>query len=142
MGNRNPRYKYTLNGVKLESAEEEKDLGVWIKTSLKPTKQCATAAKSANFAMGQLLRSFHYCKKVNLVPLYKTFVRPRLEFAAAAWSPWNEGDIKILEKVQECFVKQISDVKGQTYEERLQGAGLTTLQERRKRDDAIEVQND
>ena len=24
MGNRNPRYEYTLNGVKLESAEEEK----------------------------------------------------------------------------------------------------------------------
>ena len=139
MGSRNPRNEYTLNGVKLESAEEEKDLGVWISTSLKPTKQCATAARTANFAMGQLLRSFHYRKKSNLIPLYKTFVRPRLEFAAAAWSPWNEGDIRILEKVQERFVKQISDVRGRTYEERLRITGLTTLRERRKRGDAIET---
>ena len=139
LGNRNPQYEYTLNGAKLESAEEEKDLGVWIGTNLKPTKQCATAAKSANFAMGQLLRSFHYRKKANLIPLYKTFVRPRLEFAAAAWNPWNEGDIKILEKVQERFVRQISDVRGRTYEERLQSAGLTTLRERRKRGEAIET---
>ena len=139
MGNNNPRNEYFLDSAKLESAEEEKDLGVWIRTSLKPSKQCATAAKSANFAMGQLLRSFHYRKKANLVPLYKTFVRPRLEFAASAWSPWNEGDIQTLEKVQERFIKQIPDIKGRTYEERLNSAGLTTLRERRKRGDAIET---
>ena len=78
-------------------------------------------------------------KKANLIPLYKTFVRPRLEFAASAWSPWNEGDIKTLERVQERFVKQIPDVRGNTYEERLRSAGLTTLRERRKRGDAIET---
>ena len=139
MGNKNPRNEYFLNGLKLESAEEEKDLGVWIGSSLKPTKQCATAAKAANFAMGQLLRSFHYRKKANLIPLYKTFVRPRLEFAASAWSPWNEGDIQTLEKVQERFIKQIPDVRGRTYEERLDSAGLTTLRARRQRGDAIET---
>ena len=128
-----------MDGVKIVSAEEEKDLGVWMQTSLKPSKHCATAAKSANFAMGQLLRSFHYRKKSNLIPLYKTFVRPRLEFAASAWSPWKEGDIQMLEKVQERFLRQIPDVKGRNYEERLNNAGLTTLKDRRRRGDAIET---
>ena len=59
-------------------------------------------------------------KKANLIPLYKTFVRPRLEFAASAWSPWNEGDIKTLERVQERFVKQIPDVRGNTYKRDLE----------------------
>ena len=138
-GNRNPNNMYLMDGIRLESAEEEKDLGVTIDTSLKPSKHCNRVAKTANFAMGQILRSFHYRKKSNLVPLYLTFVRPRLEFASAVWNPWLEGDIRCIEKVQERFIRQISDVHGSTYEERLKNAGLTSLRERRERGDAIEA---
>ena len=97
---------------KIEATTEEKDLGVWIQATMKPAKQCAMAAKSANFALGQIARAFHYRKKSNLVPLYKIFIRPKLEFAASAWSPWTEGDKKLLEKVQERLVRLLSDVKG------------------------------
>ena len=62
-----------------------------------------------------------------------------LEYANAVWSPWQEGDIKTLEKVQERFIRMLSDVKGQTYEEKLLDAGLTTLKERRLRGDMIET---
>ena len=106
---------------------------------MKPTKQCAAAAKAANFTLGQIQRAFHYRKKEYLVPLYKTFVRPRLEHAVAAWNPWLESDIKTLEKIQERLIKMLSDVKGTTYEERLKDAGLTTLKERRARGDAIQT---
>ena len=138
-GRTNPRYKYVMNGEELESVKEEKDLGVFIEDTMKPTKQCAAAAKAANFALGQLQRAFHYRKKSNLVPLYKTFVRPRLEHAVAAWSPWQESDIKCLEKIQERLIRMLSDVKGETYEEKLKDAGLTTLKERRSRGDAIQT---
>ena len=138
-GHNNPGYAYFMNGTKIEEASEEKDLGVWVQANMKPAKQCASAAKSANFALGQISRAFHYRKKSNLVPLYKTFVRPKLEFAASAWSPWTEGDKKQLEKVQERLVRMLSDVKGSTYEQKLADAGLTTLEKRRKRGDAIET---
>ena len=62
-----------------------------------------------------------------------------MEFAGAAWNPWTEGDKKQLEKVQERFVRMLSDVKGKSYEERLTEAGLTTLADRRERGDAIET---
>ena len=106
---------------------------------MKPAKQCAAAANSANFALGQILRTFHYRKKTQLVPLYKTFVRPKLEFAVSSWNPWQEGDIKALEKVQERFIRQLSDAKGSTYEEKAKDAGITTLRRRRRRGDAIET---
>lgn len=138
-GNKNPKIEYKMNGVKLESVTGERDLGIWIDTSMKPSKHCNKVANSTNFAMGQMLRSFHYRKKENLIPLYKTFFRPRLEFAAAAWSPWLEGDIQTLEKVQERLLKQIPNIRGRTYEERLKDAELTTLRERRRRGDAIET---
>ena len=139
VGQKNPRREYMMNGEKLTEIKEEKDLGIWADTTHKPSKQCAVAAKSAHFALGQIQRSFHFRKKESLVPLYTTFVRSRLEFANAVWNPWQEGEIKLLEKVQERFVRMLSDVQGQTYEEKLADAGLTTLKERRKRGDMIET---
>ena len=139
VGRNSRRTEYVMDGIKVGQATEERDVGVWIEASWKPSRQCAAAAKAANFALGQLQRAFHYRRKSNLVPLYKCFVRPRLEFAVSAWSPWMEGDIKTLEKVQERLVRMLSDVKGNTYEEKLRDAGLTTLAERRIRGDAIET---
>ena len=93
--------------------------------------------QSANWALGQLSKAFHFRKAENLVPLYKTFIRPKLEYAVAAWSPWMEGDKEIMEKVQKRFVRMISDKKGGSYEERLENLGMTTLTERRERGDMI-----
>ena len=138
-GIRNPRAKYVMDGVELGVTTEERDLGIRVTDTLKPARQCAVAAKAANFALSQLQRSFHFRRKRDLVPLFKTFVRPKLEFGVAAWSPWTEVDVKELERVQERLVRMLSDVRGENYEEKLRDAGLTTLKERRERGDAIEV---
>jgi hypothetical protein len=61
-------------------------------------------------------------------------VRPHLEFATPAWAPWNQGDIDILERVQE---RAVSGLQGRTYEDRLRELGLPTLAERRAEADLI-----
>ena len=128
-----------MGGREIGETTAEKDLGIWMEATMKPSKQCAVAAKKANFTLGQIQRSFHYRTKKNLVPLFKSFVRPQLECAVQAWCPWNEGDKKGLEKVQQRMVRMLSDVQGGTYEEKLKKIGLTTLTERRERGDAIET---
>ena len=138
-GNKNPCATYMMDGVELGVIKEERDLGIRVTDTMKPTRQCAIAAKSANFALSQLQRSFHFRRKKDVVPLYKTFVRPKLEFGVAAWSPWTEADVKEMEKVQERLIRMLSDVRGENYEEKLKDAGLTTLKERRERGDVIEV---
>ena len=138
-GLRNPKKEYTMNGMIIAEATEEKDLGVLIDASLKPGRQCAAAANAANFALGQVQRAFHYRCKRNMIPLYKSFIRPKLEFSAAAWNPWLESDKKVLERVQERMIRMLSDAHGNTYEEKLEDAGLTNLTERRERGDAIET---
>ena len=125
--------------ARLECATEEKDLGVTIDVTLKPSKHCSIIARSANFAMGQILKSFHYQKKANLIPLFNMFVRPRLEFASSAWNPWLEGNIRCLERIQEKFLRQVLNVRGNTYEERLKDAGMVSLRERRERGDVIDA---
>ena len=73
-----------------------------------------------------------------MLQIYKVFVRPHLEYAVTAWSPWLRKDIDILEKIQHRATRRMSDIRG-TYPERLQQLGLTTLEARRTRGDAIEV---
>ena len=138
-GNRNPRARYSMEGVEIGESLEERDLGIRITGTLKPSRQCAVAAKAAHFSLSQIQRSFHFRRKRDLVPLYKTFVRPRLEFGVAAWCPWTETDIQCLENVQRRLVRLLSDATGASYEEKLNDAGLTTLKEQRERGDAIEV---
>ena len=86
-----------------------------------------------------LTRLAYYRKQSILVHLYKCFVRPRMEFAVSAWNPWLEKDIEIMEKVQQRAIRAMTDVRGNSYEEKLERIGLTTLKERRVRGDLIET---
>ena len=138
-GRKNKRHKYEMGGTTLESVEEEKDLGIWVHSSGKPHTQCEKAAKKANMTLGMILRAFHFRTKDTLVPLYKTFVRPKMEFSAAVWSPWTLKDEEILERIQKRLIRSLSDCRGASYEERLEKAGLTNLKERRVRGDLIET---
>ena len=73
-----------------------------------------------------------------MLQIYKVFIRPHLEYAVTSWAPWHKKDIDILEKIQHRATRRMSDVHG-AYHERLDQLGLTTLEERRTRGDAIEV---
>ena len=139
VGRRNKKFEYRMGDVVLSQTTVEKDLGVWMSGDLKSAYQCEKAAKLANAALGLISRSFHYRTKSILVPLYKKFVRPKLEYAVAVWNPWMRKDEEVLEKVQQRFIRMLCDVRGKTYEEKLNSAGLTTLAERRARGDMIET---
>ena len=128
-----------MGGEKLEDSESEKDLGVMIHHSLKPSMQCAKAAKKGNSVLGQLLRGVGYRDKKVYIDLYKTYVRPHLEYCSAVWSPWQVGDTDLLEAVQRRAVKAVTNLTSQTYEDRLKELGLDSLAERRKRGDLIQA---
>ena len=70
-----------------------------------------------------------------MVNLYKTLVRPHVEYCVSAWSPYYKKDKELLEKIQRRFTKMVKCMGGKTYEERSQMLILWTLEERRKRQD-------
>ena len=71
--------------------------------------------------------------------LYTTYVRPHLEYAVQAWCPWTLGDKEILENVQRRAVAMVTNLRGRTYGERLAEMGMTTLENRRRRGDLIQM---
>jgi len=84
-------------------------------------------------------RSIQYKSKSVLLCLYKTLVRPHLEYCTQIWSPHYSRDKQLLEKVQHRFTRMVPGMKVLPYNERLRQLGLWTLEERRNRADLIEM---
>jgi len=80
-----------------------------------------------------------YNEKQLIIPLYKTIVRPNLEYCTQAWRPYRKRDIDMLERVRRRATKTIPKLRNIGYEMRLKEYGLTTLETRRLRGDQIEV---
>ena len=59
IGHKNPRYDSTMAGEGLTVVEEEKDIGVTVSSSLKPSKHCQKVAATANSVIRQLTKNFH-----------------------------------------------------------------------------------
>ena len=89
--------------------------------------------------LAQILRAFHYRDRHVYISLYKQYVRPHLEFAVAAWSPWTKADIECLEKVQMKAARAVSGLRGRSYEERTAELKLPSLQERRRQADMAQT---
>ena len=130
--------EYTMRGVTLGAAEWEKDLGVVVHQSLRPSLQCARAAKKANGVLGQLCRGLGDRDKEVFINLYTTYVR-HLEYGIQAWSSWTAGDKEVLEAVQRRAVIAVTNLKSRTYEGRLQELQLDTLEVRRNRGDLLQA---
>ena len=137
LGSKNKEFEYVMGGQVLEKVTSEKDVGVMVHQTLKPSLQCARAAGKANQVLGQLGRAVTYRDKNTFLKLYKVYVRPHLEYAVASWSPWNKEDKDLLEKVQKRAVAMVSNFQAKNYEDKLLEAGMTTLEKRRERGDLI-----
>ena len=77
--------------------------------------------------------------KDSFLTLYKTYIRPHLEYCVQVWSPHLQRDKDVLEKAQRRATKIVPELVNLSYEERLHQLGLTTLEKRRTRGDLIEV---
>ena len=139
VGKNDLKHQYSMPGLPLDHETEEKDLGVTAAESLNSSKQCNIAAAKANRIPGIIKRTFSCRDGIVLSKLYKSQVRPHLEYCIQAWNPYLQRDIDTLEKVQRRATKMVSGLEKVPYEERLKRLNLTTLKTRRIRGDLIEV---
>ena len=77
--------------------------------------------------------------KTIIIRLYKSLIRPKLEYCIQAWNPSLIKDIELLEQVQHRATKLIPEIAHLSYHERLKRLNLTTLELRRHRGDLIET---
>ena len=84
LGPRNMHWNYSMGGRHLKKVTEEKDLGVIVSSDLKVEAQCNAACVKANRMLGLIKRTFVNKRQTILISLYKSLVRPHLEYSTAA----------------------------------------------------------
>ena len=61
--------------------------------------------KKAKCVLGMIKRNIKCKNSAIIMRLYKSLVRPRLEYCIHAWSPYHKKDIEVLERVQKRVTK-------------------------------------
>ena len=143
LGHNNQRLEYYIgkdsNRIKLEETTLEKDLGVHVDRDLTFEQHIDKISKKATSKCARILKNFTYRSKEVLVPIFKTIVRPILEYANTAWSSGLRKNINEIEKIQKSYTKHIFQVKHLNYEQRLERLNLPSLEYRRFRGDLIQT---
>jgi hypothetical protein len=139
MHRKNPKLPYILNNVQLKGVSTQQDLGVLMSNDLKWEPHISQMVKKANSIIYIIRKAFRILTPETMIKIYKTYVRPILEYGFQIWNPYFKKDIEMIEKVQRRFTKIPTQLKSLPYEERLHKLGLTTLEKRRERGQLIET---
>ena len=141
-GRNNPRWQYSMSanaGVRqpLSESPSERDLGVVVDEDLNFNCHTRAAVAKANQTLGLIKRTMTSRSPAIITKLYKSLVRPRLEFGMCVATPINKTDQMALESVQRRASKCVKGLRDKEYECRLQSLKLPTLTYRRRRGDMI-----
>lgn len=132
-----PYSEYYLHNSKLNFVNSHTDLGVIIDTSLKFHNHIRSIANKANGLASNLLRSTLNRTVDFMIPVYKTHIRPLLEFSSCVWFTEYIGDLKLLESTQRRWTKQIAGMEEISYDQRLSLLNLYSVKGRLIRADLI-----
>jgi hypothetical protein len=138
-GHHNPHSTYTLNGNALDNVRVVKDLGIYVDTSLSFDYHNDFLSSKARRLAGLVYRTFRCRSAQILLPVYKSLVRPIMEYGCVVWSPYTVHHIEALEHVQRRFSKRIRGLSNTPYSERLWLLQLPTLELRRLYFDIVTV---
>jgi len=76
-------------------------------------------------------RNFTDRSQSTLIPLYKSVVRPHLEYCCSVWNPHFRKDIELIERVQRRANKLVKYLEYLHYNDRLEHFRLMCLHTRR-----------
>ena len=138
-GKDNPEHVYSIGSTPLSVDDTEKDVGVTFDPSLDFRTHISNMISKANTRDGIIKRSFSRLSIQSFKLLYKSLVRPILEYCRVIWYPIFKTNAQEIEKVQRRATKLVHPLRNVSYSERLKSLNLTTLEYRRKRADMLQV---
>ncbi len=125
------------NGASIKLLDTTKDLDVAVYSKFKPSIHSTQTFKKAGYVLFLVPRSFVTLTPDIYTPMYKTLVRPQLEYAIQALSSFHKKDIDHLTRLQRQATRMVKGCRDLSYEERLGKLKLFSIARRRLKGDLI-----
>ena len=103
-----------VNNVIIEQANSRKYLGMWLDTLLSFSVHIDYAVAVAKRSAARICNLFDGREGISVqlgIQLYKSLVRPHLEYAAPVWASANAKDLDKLDSVQVQCLRRITGAK-------------------------------
>jgi hypothetical protein len=102
---------YSMLDDTIELSNEGKDLGITIDSKLNFQQHIHIQVKKANKKLGIINRTFNYTVhgQGNALVLYKSLVRPHLQYGSVVWSVINKKEAILIENVQRRATRLVRD---------------------------------
>ena len=134
--------KYTINNDEFSKTNTVKDLGLHMANSLNWSSYIEKTRSRANRLSYTVLKSFRSVHPGIYISLYKTYIRPLLEYNTSIWTPQSKENIELAEKAQRSFTKKLCkklNIRFRDYEDRRKILKIESLEYRRLKIDLILV---
>ena len=125
----------------IEEKQSVRDLGVELSADTTFKDHISNIIASAKRMSSWVLRTFTTRERIPMLTLYKSLIRPLLEYSSPLWSPIAKGDIQRLEEIQHSFIRKIKGVD-RNYMTALNQLNLYSLEKRRGRYAIIHIWED
>jgi hypothetical protein len=122
------KFYYNIGGTILDRVRSFKDLGVQVEDTLFWDMHVQSQVKKASRMLYYITRVIGYRAPATAKRLlYLALVRPHLEFAAPAWTPLTEYNLRLIESIQRRATIYICNTKELSYVHRLSETNILPL---------------
>ena len=112
-------------------------MGVLVCTKLETAAHCSAVCNKLSQTLALLKRIFGRFTETTIPIVINTYIRPTMEYALQAWSPWLQKDIELLQRVYHRATKLVKGLRNRPYEVRIEGLNFFDLHRRSIRSDLI-----
>jgi ribonuclease P/MRP protein subunit RPP40 len=124
---------YLISGLAVPLSTSFTDLGVHVTSPLSFNKHIELVVSKAFQRLGLVNKVFSNKSQKATLRLYKSFVRPILEFSSLIWNPYTIYLNNKIESVQRRLCRMFPAIREKPYREQLSFLALYSLQARRLR---------
>ncbi len=135
-----PNTTFQIEGKNIDQVKRVRDLGISLQHDMKWNSQIMKIHSKSIRLVYTVIRSFKSNKASLFLDIYKTHIRPILEYNSNIWNPYLVIEIRKVEPIQKTFTKLIcqkSNISYRNYLHRLEILQLETLEQRRLKSDLI-----
>jgi Reverse transcriptase (RNA-dependent DNA polymerase) len=106
LGKNNNKFKYQINDLQLAEITEIKDLGITFDNKLNMNSHLTKIVKTAFFKSRKLLSIIKSKNPKTWGIIFKSYIRPLLEFSSEVWNPNLKYQSAKIEKVQRFYTRR------------------------------------